>query len=836
MSPLVLTYAPLMAIAAVLVAVLLAAGIYLGFSGVMIVMGLLAIMTVGLAWMVWKLTQQLAQKEQTTRQARLISERIQSMLGVMPGGYCLLTPQGLLREVVRVPQILGVEKITHIDDVIAALKDVPEFINALRRLQQTGESFNLAARTAKESKSVQIAGRRFRVGREGPMVDVVWFNLDHAASVVADQQTAELSVAVNSARATQAMINLLPFPVWARTKELNLVMVNAAYARALDLPPEEALSGQHELTTQAARGGSGRALAASALSSGTLQRGRRHVVISGKRHLFEIVEIPFTHDGDNGGDASAASNNMALFGFAIDVSVEEEKEDALQRHINAEHEVLENLGSAIAIYGADMRMTFYNRAYLRLWEGEEAFLDSKPTFGEVLEDLRSRRRAPEQADFQRYKKDRVALFTSLLEPREDLMHLPDGTTLRILAAPHPLGGLVFVHEDVTDKLALESSYNTLIAVQRETLDNLAEGIGVFGSDGKLRLFNPAFAGIWKLSPEYLMTNPHISDLLERMKGLFSFGNNWAQFKNEMVEYTLDRNPRCGRIERADNAVIEYNTIPLPDGAVLNSYLDVTDSVKVEQALRASNAALAAADRLKSEFVANVSYQLRTPLNTIMGFAEILTNQYFGTLNERQVEYARTIMDASKKLLLLINDVLDLATIEAGRMVLERKTLNAADVLNSVKMITAEWARQQSLEMVIDCPSDIGTFDADEQRVKQSLFNLVSNAVKYTPAGGRITLQARRNPEWMALSVIDSGIGIPEADRDRVFGKFERANTQARQSGAGLGLSLVKSFIELHGGRIEMSSEVGKGTRVTCFIPLKGATLQAIPDMTNVAGG
>jgi PAS domain-containing protein len=131
-------------------------------------------------------------------------------------------------------------------------------------------------------------------------------------------------------------------------------------------------------------------------------------------------------------------------------------------------------------------------------------LNGKPTFGEILEDLRTRRRAPEQADFQRYKKERLALFTSLLEPQEDLMHLPDGTTLRILAIPHPFGGIMFVHEDVTDKLALESSYNTLIAVQRETLDNLAEGIGVFAPDGKLRLFNPAFSHIWKLSPTFLI--------------------------------------------------------------------------------------------------------------------------------------------------------------------------------------------------------------------------------------------------------------------------------------------------------------------------------------------
>src|SRR5580698_10570325 len=125
------------------------------------------------------------------------------------------------------------------------------------------------------------------------------------------------------------------------------------------------------------------------------------------------------------------------------------------------------------------------------------------------------------------------------------MHLPDGTSLRILAVPHPFGGIMFVHEDVTDKLALESSYNTLIAVQRETLDNLAEGIAVFGPDGKIGLFNPAVAHIWNLPVEYLSSGPHISDILEKTKSLQSYDDNWAAFKKEAVSYTLDRNPRKG---------------------------------------------------------------------------------------------------------------------------------------------------------------------------------------------------------------------------------------------------------------------------------------------------
>jgi signal transduction histidine kinase len=802
--------ASLAAIAAIVIALFLFIALKLELAATTVTMIVLAGVTAAMAWHTFTMTRELKERDESARQSRGLAERLQGMLAAAPGGYCLFTTHGLLRETARVAQILGVDKVAHFEDLVAAIQEPTEFVTSFRNLQHMGVSFTMQVESTTTKESVLVTGRPLRIGRDGPVIDVLWFENNQAAVQTSDKQTTELAVADKKADEARAIIDALSFPVWARGRDLNLALCNRAYAKALDSSEASVIRDQLELASQTARGGSGRALAANALSTTQLQNERRHVIVSGKRRLLDITEIPMKGE---------AGDTMALLGFAMDVTTEEDKETELQRHLAAQREVLEHLGSAIAIYGPDMRLEFYNRSYQRLWETEETFLNGRPTFGEVVEDLRTRRRAPEQADFQRYKKERVSLFTSLLEPREDLMHLPDGTSLRILAVPHPFGGIMFVHEDVTDKLALESSYNTLIAVQRETLDNLAEGIAVFGPDGKLRLFNPAFAGIWKLPPEFLDTSPHIADLMEHMKPLFNFGANWPEFKNEMVEYTLDRGARKGRMERADHAIIEYRSLPLPDGAVLNSYLDVTDSVRVEQALRASNMALATADRLKSEFVANVSYQLRTPLNTIMGFAEILTNQYFGTLNERQMEYTRTIMDASKRLLLLINDVLDIATIEAGRMALNRRSMTVADLLNTAKQMTAEWARQQSMEIVIDCPSDTGSFDVDEHRMKQALFNLISNSIKYTPSGGRITLEGHRKGEWIAISVADSGIGIPEIDKERVFGKFERANAQARQSGAGLGLSLVKSFIELHGGRIEIESQVNTGTRITCLVPV-----------------
>ena len=263
-------------------------------------------------------------------------------------------------------------------------------------------------------------------------------------------------------------------------------------------------------------------------------------------------------------------------------------------------------------------------------------------------------------------------------------------------------------------------------------------------------------------------------------------------------------------------------------------LDVSDTARVERALRERNDALETAGQLKSEFIANVSYELRTPLNAIIGFAEILANQYFGALTQRQLDYSRGILDSSHRLLSLINDILDLATIEAGYMTLETEPVDVQAMLQAVMTLTRERARNQELDLSLRCPGGIGTIAADERRLKQALFNLISNAIKFTPPGGSIRVEARREPGELVLVVADTGVGIPTADQARIFDKFERGNPQAPQSGAGLGLSLVKSLIELHGGTVVMESAPGSGTTVECHLPDRAPAGIAAPAATAEA--
>ena len=692
--------------------------------------------------------------------------------------------------------------------VSLASADAARLNAAVDELRQAGMGFALTVS--------ETAGPDYRIeGCQTASGDTVLWLADVSEERASEQGR---SVEASAAAALRQAFNAIPLPVWRRDRNLRLIDCNNTYAGALESMREIVLNEGRELASESGRG-KARALARAA-AAGTIKSERRHMVIGGSRRLLEVCELP---DGAGG-----------TIGFAIDRTDLENAESELARHINAHGQVLENIHAAVAIYGADKRLSFFNSAFARLWGVEEDWLAGHPSLDELLERLRERRRIPEFADFRLFKRQQLGLFTSLIEPQHELMHLPDDRTLSVSTSPHPLGGLLFVYEDVTDRLVLERSYNTLIEVQRETLDNLYEGIALFGSDGRLKLHNPGYRKIWALPQADLAGEPHISDIVEWTRPFYDDGGDWPAMRQQIIANITAQTPTSGPLDRRDGSVIQLATVPLPDGNVLVTCLDVTDTARVERILRERNDALETAGRLKSEFIANVSYELRTPLNAIIGFAEILANQYFGPLSDRQLEYSRGILDSSHRLMSLINDILDLATIEAGYMALETAPIDVRAMLQAVMTLTRERARNRDLALTLRCPRDIGAIEADERRLKQALFNLISNAIKFTPAGGSIRLEARRSGNELILAVTDTGVGIPAVDQERVFEKFERGNPQARESGAGLGLSLVKSLIELHGGSVSIESKPTAGTTILCHLPASrsGSGAEERPALTT----
>ncbi len=745
----------------------------------------------------------------------LVSEkdRLEAFLSAVPGEYCGWASDNTIAYSQGFCNALGLSEIEKPSDIanILSYEDGLMLQSLYAKLKDHGTAFTINVQNRSETNLFKISGTCGRALEGEDVFYILWLedmsDLRSASEVMEEEHRAmqdEMDMLQDS-------LDALPHPVWIRDSNHKITWCNVMYAKIINAKPSEIISEQKEIVS-ADRSKKpsdkdkvfGPDLAKKSLGESKTQIVETHVVIDGKRLLLKISEIPIIARG-------------LTVGMAEDLTEEERILDEVKSNQGAHLSLLEQLRSAIAIFGADQSLQFYNGSYSQLWDLDDGWLNTKPKLGDIMEKLREMRRLPEQADFRGFKKSWINMFTDLIDPYDDMLYLPDGSALRMLVVPHKLGGLMMIFEDVTSRLELESSYNTLIAVQKETLDNLAEAVAVFGGDGRLRLWNPSFAKLWDLEPEDLDGDPHVTRIVDKISHFFD-DNDWIDTKNHLISLALDRSMNDGRLERLCNSLVDYATVPLPDGGVLVTYSDVTDSVRVENALREKNAALETAEKLKLDFLANVSYQLRTPLNAIMGFNEILEQEFFGSLNEKQKEYTRDIHGASDRLLSLINDILDLSTIEAGQMDLDIKETAVKSMMESIDNLVKDWARKSDIEVTMKCPANIGKMDVDETRIKQAVINLVRNAISSSEKGGAIEVRASRQKNMVKFSVQDSGTGIAIEDQKRILKPFERIDGAQIGRGAGLGLSLVKNIVYLHNGEFDLSSEVGCGTTVSMLIP------------------
>jgi signal transduction histidine kinase len=606
-----------------------------------------------------------------------------------------------------------------------------------------------------------------------------------------ERQSAELA-------ALRALIEQVPAPVWVRNAAGQLTFVNAAYARAVEAKtPADAVERRLELLD-----GTARDSVARQRTDGGLYAGRLRAVVAGARQIFDVLDV------------STATGGA---GIGLDATEVESLRAALTRLADAHRRTLDQLSTGVAMFGADHRLTFYNAAYRALWDLDAGFLDQGPTDSAVIELLRAARKLPEEQDFRQWKADLHEAYRAV-EAREHTWHLPGGRTLRVVTTPNPDGGVTYLFHDVTARLDLERRFQELIRVQGETLDNLAEGVAVFGSDGRLRLHNAAFARMWRLSPDALADRPHIEKITALCQPLHGNAPAWQALRN-VITAIDSRDAIPGRIERRDGSVVDCTTVPLPDGATLVTFHDVTDSVNVERALRERNEALEDADKIKIDFVHHVSYELRSPLTNIIGFVHLLGDQATGPLTERQREYLDYITVSTNTLLALINNILDLATIDAGRMHLNLGPVDILETMTAAAEGVQDRLVSAGLTLDIAAGSDIGSFVADKLRVRQILFNLLANAVSFSPPEATVTLAAERNADAVIFSVTDQGPGIPPHVLEKVFDWFETHSLGSQHRGPGIGLSLVRSFVELHGGTVAIVSGIGQGTTVTCTFPL-----------------
>jgi signal transduction histidine kinase len=608
------------------------------------------------------------------------------------------------------------------------------------------------------------------------------------------------------------MMSRAPHPVWRLSSTRKINWANPVYIRAVggrDL--DDVIDRQLHLDSKA------EAEAMDVLEKGEPARSVRPIVTgSGQRMAMRIDLFPVS-----GGVA----------GIAMDASEAETLKRMLDRHLAAHNAWLGTTGEAVISFTADQTLRSFNPAFTRLFKLDPAWLQSGPTHAALLDRLRETEQLPQKSDYRQWKTDELNLYTEWpAEVPEETWDLPNGNLYRVVRMRDAEGGISILFSDITDKMTLKSKLGTLINVQRATLDKLTEGISVFGTDGRLRLYNSSFARLWKLSDNALKDSPLFSDIIENCLPLYHNREFWGDLRARATDPNPDvRRQVSGDITCSDDRIVKWLSRPLPDGATLIAWEDITAAKRTEQALRERAEALAEADRMKSEFVGHVSYQLRTPLTTIAGYSDFLQNGGAGELNDKQSEYVFAVQSASEDLAKAIDDILDIAAIEADKLDLELGDVDVFALLDQALDYVATKAEDTRVTLDLICDPEIGIVRADGTRLKQVLYNLLTNALRFTKPGGLIELGAERSAAGgVRIWVRDTGVGIPIERQAAVFESFESS-----RGGVGLGLTLVQRIIDQHGGWVELDSVEGQGTHVSCYLPKEADPAGAAPELFEV---
>jgi len=487
-------------------------------------------------------------------------------------------------------------------------------------------------------------------------------------------------------------------------------------------------------------------------------------------------------------------------------------------YLEAQSETLNGLSTSVAIFGPDQSLRFCNQAFRELWSLPEKWEKAVPNHGEFLDRMREERRLPEQADFASWKKHILSYYAKLRDPVEEMWHLPDGRTLRVITQPYLLGGLIVFFEDVTDRLDLERSYNTLIAVQRETLDHLHEAVTVIGSDGRIRQFNPNFVATWKLDAGELKNRPHISEILEMCKPLLCTDEDgWNEQKNLILGYVINRDQRAGKWRLTNGQVLQFNIVPLPDGATLMTLADVSDSFQIESAVRDKAKALESAEKIKSEFVRGISDDLRAPMNSILNFSEILDKEYFGELNDKQKNYLSWIVKASTQVKGFIEDVMDLAEIEAGGVRLKTLEFDLAETLKAVVTEVRNKEHLKHFTIQARFGTTTGTIVGDEARLKKAFRNILEDAIERIPPGEKIVVSSKGSGDLAEISFSYLNAEIPDYLKTQSPDDGGEGEPEEDGSAIGLRLSLAKGIMKLHGGVVDYDLRPNKASTILCRI-------------------
>lgn len=775
-----------------------------------------ALIVIGLLLAVWTIAAAVVilQASAKARRAKALQtslKRMQRMLDVAPAIPMLVRVDGRIEAPERLARWLGLQSVPkYLSELEGTVgeglsKDQVETLNAKVRLtQKSATPFQIVITPPGSRRSLAMQGALAdpQVSPAGAAIVWVFDFTSSEEELVRLREVAERSQA--DFTALIGLIEAAPVPMWFRDPDMRLRLVNQAYVEAVGAESLQAvIDGQIELL-EPEGGRTPAQIARECLERQVELQRDDAVTIDGERRSVRVTELPLGHDG--------------VAGYAIDIEEQQQVTREFRAFKDAQRAMLDQLSVGVAQFNAKEQLTFANRPFRRQFGLSQGVVEARIPFERLLSDARDFGRTPEVRDFPEWRRERSAWFDAA-DTQEENWPLPGGTHLRVVAQPMPDGGLVMIAEDRTEQLALSATRDTLLRTRTATLDSLFEALAIFAPDGSVQLWNRTFAGTWGLPSEFLDTHPSAEGLLEAIGQNLANPQEAELIGSVVRAATLDRREKNGQVALTDGRTLRFAGVPLPDGNGLLTVLDITDSQKAEKALRERAIALEEADAVKARFLANMSYEFRTPLTTIGGYAELLKSGAAGDIGEQAGEYVDAILTSTARLTEQVENVLDLSQSEAGLLPIDKQEI---DLLAFLTGLVRE--REQAIigaRLGLDLKGRRGrVVDADPRQLGRAVGNLLDNAIEHTPEGGKIVIEISKpsvNDEWRGMIVIsDNGEGMTPDELARAEGSL-RGGDEAGE-GTGLGIRLARQLVEAHGGTLEMASEKGRGTVAAITLP------------------
>lgn len=679
-----------------------------------------------------------------------------------------------------------------------------ELTEAVRRCQRTAAPFRMVATPRGSKRSLALRGHLADPQVSPGGAALVWvFDFSDSESELV-QLRDDAARARSDFAALVGLIEAAPMPMWFRGPEGDLRLVNQAYVAAVAGTDARQVAEDGIELVESVDGLTARQVALQAAAKQLPIERMVSVTIHGQRRAFRVSDLPLGAEG--------------VAGYAVDVEEMEELSRTLKAFRDAQRAMLDQFSAGVAQFDAKRQLTFANPPFQRIFALKSTVMLDPPMFERWLDLARDAGRVPEARDFPAWRRERAGWFTASAA-QEEAWVLGDGTHVRIVAQPLPDGGLMLIAEDRTEQLQLSAARDTLLRTRTATFDSLFESLAVFAPDGRLQLWNRRFAADWGLEDTFLDTHPRVENLLVEIARALAKPGKAKAVGDVVRAATLDRKQTGGRVVLDDGRTLEFAGVPLPDGNGLLTVLDITDSQKAEEALKQRAAALEEADSMKTRFLANMSYEFRTPLTSIGGFAELLEAGLGGDLSDSGKEYVSAILQSVERLGEQIESVLDLSQSEAGMLPLAHEEIDLLPFVTQLVEDRAERIKASGLSLDLRGDKGVGRIEGDRRRLGRAIGHLLDNALIATPSGGRLLVELGAHKGRARIVISDNGAGMDAATLARALeGIKVSADGKGVERRQGLGLPLARQLIEAHGGSLELLSEPGQGTAAIVELP------------------